>query len=219
MLIRVAWQKAVEDILETGARLIEAKAELNPGEYEAMLQEDLPFDRSTANRLKIIAAHQVLANSAYTHTLPASWMTLYELSKLQPERLLLLIEDGTVNPRLQQKEAIALLPGRSRRSTAQPPSEPHQCAVCTDTARVPVGHQWSDDDDVEEQGDSLEVVEQLLVKIGSLFGQLRPKIERMIDERLHPDIRAILADGLREHAAQAIGLADRLNPPPAESDQ
>jgi len=34
----------------------------------------------------MIAEHPVLSNRAYTHVLPASWMTLYELSKLQPER-------------------------------------------------------------------------------------------------------------------------------------
>jgi hypothetical protein len=218
MLITLAWQKKIESYLEVGARLIEAKAELNYREYEAMIERDLPFDKSTARRLKMIAEHPVLSDRAYTHALPASWMTLYELHKLQPERLLELIEDGTVNPRMQQKDAIALVPGRTPRSAAQSSGEPRRCALCTDTAQVPVGHQWSEDDDVEDQCNTLEVAEQLADELKTLFDRLRPKIERVIDDRVHPDIRAVLADVLREHATIAIGLADRLNPP-AESDQ
>jgi len=52
MLITSAWQKKIESYLEVGARLIEAKVELDHGEYESMIAQDLPFDKSTARRLR-----------------------------------------------------------------------------------------------------------------------------------------------------------------------
>src|SRR5262249_34642446 len=123
--------------------------------------------------------------------------------------------DGTITPKIEREEARDL-----RLPANRPVRRQHQCAICTDTAQVSVEHQWTEDDDPEEQGNSLAVVEHLGEQIQNLFGQLRPKSERVIDDRVHPDIRAVLADALREHANVALGLADRLNPPPpADSDQ
>ena len=119
MLITGAWQKKIESYLEVGAYLIDAKAKL-PGEYEAMIKSDLPFDKSTARRLKIIAEHPILSDRAYTHALPARWMTLYLLSQLPPETLVALIEDGTVSPKLQQKKRLPCC----RAGAAQLPNTP-----------------------------------------------------------------------------------------------
>jgi hypothetical protein len=147
MLITGAWQKKIESYLEVGAYLIDAKAKL-PGEYEAMIESDLPFDKSTARRLKIIAEHPILSDRAYTHALPARWMTLYLLSQLPPETLVALIEDGTVSPKLQQKDAIALLPSRSGATTGSARSDDEEsldgiCAFCVEAASAVRPTQWN----------------------------------------------------------------------------
>jgi Protein of unknown function (DUF3102) len=79
-LISAAWQKGVASIIETGSRLIEAKAEIDHGEFLAMIQLKLPFGRRTAHRLMTIAADSVLANGTHGSHLPPSWRTLYELA-------------------------------------------------------------------------------------------------------------------------------------------
>jgi hypothetical protein len=63
--------------------LIEMKAELEHGSYEATVKRHM--SRKTANRYRIIAEDVVLSNGAHAHHLPSSWRTLYELTKLPDE--------------------------------------------------------------------------------------------------------------------------------------
>jgi hypothetical protein len=209
MRIRHAWQKTVEGIIEAGVCLVEAKKTLDHGEFEKMIEEDLPFTASTARRLMSIARNPVLANRAHVHALPAHWGTLYELGKLKKEVLLALIEDETVTPKMEREEAIALRKPASR-------STPHACPICAETKNVPVAHQWSEHDDVEDQSNTAGIVDDLVEEIESIFAAggnrgLRRKIQRFLDNRVHPDIRAMLADALREAATIANRLADELS--------
>ena len=114
--ITKAYQKSCESIIETGKLLIQARDQLPPGKFEKMITSDLPFKRNTAYRLIAIAEHPVTSNVAHVPHLPAQWSTLYELTKLDDDTLLAKIEDGTVTPKLERKDAIAL-----RRPPLDPP--------------------------------------------------------------------------------------------------
>jgi len=116
-LISAKWQEQVSSIIEVGTLLETAKLELAHGEYEAMIKEDLPFGPQTARKLKTVAAHEQLR--AHVRDLPASWGTLYELTKLSAEQFESAIESGAINPKMERKHAVAL-----RASTKK--SEPQQ---------------------------------------------------------------------------------------------
>jgi hypothetical protein len=104
------WKKSGETIIESSCALIAAKADLDPHEFEAMLDHDLVVSGSTARKLMLIAQKEVLC--AHVHKLPPHWGTLYELTKVPDAVLLAAIEDGTVNPEMERKDAIALKPPR-----------------------------------------------------------------------------------------------------------
>lgn len=102
--ITAAWNKSRDSIIETGRLLIEAKVKLPHGAFEVMVENELPFKPSTAQRLMIIARDQRLVNPAHVQLLPPNWGTLYELSRLPDDRFHELIEDGTIHPEMQRKD-------------------------------------------------------------------------------------------------------------------
>ena len=106
--ISAAWQKAVEAIVETGQLLIDAKADLKHGTFEAMVRCRLPFTPSTARRLMAIAEHPIISNRAHAHVLPPSWGTLYELTKLPSPLLAARIKDRSITPGLERKDVPKL---------------------------------------------------------------------------------------------------------------
>jgi hypothetical protein len=100
--ISAAWGKQVASILETGQALIDAKDELEYGSFEAMVQQKLPFEPRTARRLMAIAKCNLLRT--HVSDLPASWGTLYELTRLPLEMLRAKLNDGTINPKTERKD-------------------------------------------------------------------------------------------------------------------
>jgi hypothetical protein len=113
--ITAAWRRTIEGIIEVGDLLLQAKEDLDHGLFEAMVRDRLPFGASAARRLMAIARHPVLTNRAHVHVLPASWGTLAQLARLQPERLEAAIGHGDVHPAMERRHATALLPKRSKR--------------------------------------------------------------------------------------------------------
>lgn len=95
----------VENIMERGRVLIEAKKELEPGSYEATVKRH--FDLSYARKLRIIAAHPVIANRSHANALPPSAETLYSLTRLPNDVLIAKLSDGSITPKLQRKEIAA----------------------------------------------------------------------------------------------------------------
>ena len=78
--IATAWQQTVHGIIETGKLLC------------------------AAQKLMSIAENPALANASHETHLPASWTTLYELSR-HPARLVAeKIADGTITPRLERAD-------------------------------------------------------------------------------------------------------------------
>lgn len=110
-----AVQRTVESFLEIGRLLIEAKAAIEHGEFEAMIESDLPFKPRTARRLMAIARDQRITKRTQESVLPASWTTLYELTKLDDDEFEARLSDGTIRPDLERSEAKAIVQEQRRR--------------------------------------------------------------------------------------------------------
>ena len=108
--INESWQGTVRNIVETGKALIDAKADLPHGAFTEMVETDLFFSTRTAQRLMAIAEHPSLSNPTHVSVLPASWGTLYELSKIDGCTVEKLIQAGRIYPELERKDISALLP-------------------------------------------------------------------------------------------------------------
>jgi len=71
-----------------------------------------------------IAKHPVLSKSAHGPTLPPSWRSLYELTKVEPKRLTAAFKDGEITPDMSRKALTDLLPPAPKRPRARQPSLP-----------------------------------------------------------------------------------------------
>lgn len=120
------WRSSVESILEVGRLLLDAKAALPHGEFEAMVKSELPFGPRSARMLAAVARNPTLSNRKYTSDLPASWYSLYELSRLPATTLDAAFEHGLVHPELKQAEARQL-----SATLDAPPLPPETHPTCT----------------------------------------------------------------------------------------
>lgn len=74
-----------------------------------------------------IAANPVLADPTHVSSLPPSWGTLYELSRLDEPVLLKAIQDCRVHPKMERKDVAALdLDKDQRREKKERKRSPHQ---------------------------------------------------------------------------------------------
>jgi hypothetical protein len=116
---RNALKKSVEGIIEAGRVLIEAKSELEHGQFTDWVVRDLRFgtpqegDRGPSLRkaqmLMFVAKNEVISNANHWFAFPPSWRTLWELSQIRPkQRLLQFIASGKINPGMTREEAVAL---------------------------------------------------------------------------------------------------------------
>jgi hypothetical protein len=102
------WQNAVDSIIETGRRLLEAKDGVEYGEWGKIFKNNKPFSVVTAKKLICIAEHPVLSNRSHVNGLPPSWGTLYELSQIPEPLMLQMLEEGKIHPELTRREAEQL---------------------------------------------------------------------------------------------------------------
>lgn len=127
--IREQWQKSLEAILETGRIIVEAKAALLHGEFDRMIDQELPFSRMTAFRLATISEDHRLSNVAHAQHLPPHWYTLYELTKVSDEVFESGLKTGLINPDMTRKEVEKLqLSGRTA-PTFRPTQQPEMVTV------------------------------------------------------------------------------------------
>jgi hypothetical protein len=95
----------VENIIQRGRLLTQAKDELEHGSYEAMVKRH--FDLGTARMYRIVAAHPIVSNRCHGNALPPSLRTLFELTKLPTEVLRAKLKDGSINPKTERKDVAA----------------------------------------------------------------------------------------------------------------
>ena len=111
-LIARYWTQAttsyVESVLEVGRILIATQEE--HGKSLREMAEKLPFDWSTASKLMKIAETFDVAQraTAFLSALPASWSTMYELTKLRD--LDAALAAGRIHREMTREDAIALNP-------------------------------------------------------------------------------------------------------------
>jgi hypothetical protein len=125
--ITTRWRTSIESIIETGQLLIDSKLSLEHGQFEAMIEVQLPFSSSTARRLMAIASDKRISDRAHVNVLPASWGTLYELTKLSDEEFEGAIEKKIIRPDMERAEVALLRPSQSesnQRQTASPDTMP-----------------------------------------------------------------------------------------------
>ena len=66
------------------------------GAFGRMIESALPFSANTAQRLMAVASDSRLSNPAHGQHLPASWRTLYEITKLSDEEFTDAIEKRVI---------------------------------------------------------------------------------------------------------------------------
>src|SRR5262249_14994985 len=106
--IAASWQKCVEGVVETGKLLTEAKANLEPGQFESMVRLKLPSSPRTARMLMYLAENPAIANRKHVAVLPPHWGTLYQLAHLPPALIQEKIESGEINAKMERRDAVAL---------------------------------------------------------------------------------------------------------------
>lgn len=104
--IRPHLAAVAENIIRAGRDLITAKAELQHGEFFALV-ESLGLKPRTAQ--KFMARHELIGNAPPGAHLPTGWTTLYELSQAPGDLLERAITDGEVTPDMSKKDAAQLV--------------------------------------------------------------------------------------------------------------
>jgi len=110
-LIFAQHAKSVESILETGRLLLKAKSDLVHGEWGRLFEDHLlPFGIDAAQRFMTIASHPLLSNTEHVRSLPASWGTLYQLTRVPEPMLKQALHDGVITSDMPRKAVAGLLP-------------------------------------------------------------------------------------------------------------
>ena len=120
-MITTTYTNTVDNILAIGRTLIEAKQQIPHGEFIPMIEEDLPFGRSTADKLMSIARNRILSNAEHVPHLPASWGTLNELAKLPEPLLEEKIDTGEINADTTRADVNQFIREYNRRDQVDPP--------------------------------------------------------------------------------------------------
>lgn len=130
--------KSVESIIECGRLLLKAKDDLAHGEWGRLFNDRLiPFSPNTAQRLMAVASHPQLSNTAHVPHLPPSWGTLYELTKVEPQRLQAAFKDHLITPDMERRDVRALMLTTSGDMPRHTTSFDAQATDIADRAAVP----------------------------------------------------------------------------------
>lgn len=109
--LRAAYGQTVEGVFQVGRELLQAKEELPHGEFEAMVEKDLPFSVRAAHCYMVISKSANFQNMNNVQILPSELDTLYMLQRLDPATFNAAVAAGKVYPEMTLAEAEALLKG------------------------------------------------------------------------------------------------------------
>jgi len=134
-----AWNASREAVIHVGALLIEAKDVLPHGDFQAMVDAELPFGPRTAQRLMAIVADERITNTTHGSLLPASWRTLYELTRLDDAVLEGAFAAGDISPDMERGD-VARIRRRAAadRATSAPGAVDAQACAVEDLTELAV---------------------------------------------------------------------------------
>jgi len=99
-----ATMRGVENIIERGQILIEARAACTHGQWQVIVGQ-MRLSRSYA--FMLMAVTEGMANVQHVEHFPPDGFTLYLLMRLAPRRLEELVADGTIHPNMKRQDASA----------------------------------------------------------------------------------------------------------------
>jgi hypothetical protein len=114
------WSLAQQQFIAIGRYLEQAKHKLPHGEYEAMVERDLPFDASIARRLRTVVQF-IDSGAVPIGQLPPSYSVLYELASMTPDERERADEAKLDRPDVTRKELV-IFKRRLRTSISDPES-------------------------------------------------------------------------------------------------
>lgn len=114
LLISEKWQDSVKGILGTGLLLANAKEELGQAEFWVMVRDNLKFHKQTVRKLMVVGTDPRLMECAHAR-IPASWYTLYELTRLTDEQFDRGIKSGAIHAGMERKDVAALKPPKEKK--------------------------------------------------------------------------------------------------------
>jgi hypothetical protein len=147
------WGDTLRGIHRTGLDLETAKAELPHGDWLAMIETDMPFQKTKAENLIAIARSGVCQIPATSGNLPISVNTLYELSRLDENELEAAIKDGRVHVDMTRADAKKLATPETLRDDLKARKKPE-----------PTPHDDDEDDDADD-GQSTTPVASIVTKV------------------------------------------------------
>jgi hypothetical protein len=104
--ISTLWEEAAESFLTIGRWLNKARETLLHGEWQRLVEEQLPFDRNRAYQLRAVAT-MVDAGRVLETELPSSSATAYEFASLDRDVLELAKREGVLRPNVKRQEVKA----------------------------------------------------------------------------------------------------------------
>lgn len=112
--ISAQWSASIAAILESGRLIAAAKEALAHGDFQAMIETDLPFGARTAQMLMKVAADARLTDTNHGSRLPPHWRTLYELTRVDDDTFEAALAAGRIRPDMERADAALLARGDSR---------------------------------------------------------------------------------------------------------
>jgi hypothetical protein len=104
--IHALWRQAQSAFLRIGHYLDLAKEKLAHGEFEEMIERDLPFDKRTAFMIRS-ASRAVRSGRLPAERLPPNYSVIYQLATLDDVGLRAAEAEGLLRPTLRRAEVIA----------------------------------------------------------------------------------------------------------------
>lgn len=104
--IKTLWTEATETFLLIGRHLNQARDALPHGEFQRMVEARLPFDKSRAYQLRMVA-QMVDARRVEEADLPRSSATAFLFTSLDAEGIARAKNDGVLRPDIRRQEVVA----------------------------------------------------------------------------------------------------------------
>lgn len=108
MMYRAGEFQTVEAVFQVGRELLQAKQALPHGEFQKMVERELPFSNQTARCYMSIATCHHFKNASIASVLPSSWYTLSVLQRLDLSTFNAAVQAGKIHPEMTRADAEAL---------------------------------------------------------------------------------------------------------------